>query len=146
MDDCQFLVRTTHVDDENDLLDVLEKVYAGKSPVEHVILGCRAPIMKGSLIVNRYDETPMYVEDVVRMTQAGLADELRLPVDESQDPMTGGVGTISKESCSGMRVSTTGGGHSGSNKIYKDPANVGVRTPEPPGVCRKRPVLRDSEK
>ena len=63
----QFLVGTKHFNDEDGLLHVTKKVYVGKSPVGPVILVSRAPIMKGGLVATRYNETPLRVEDVIRM-------------------------------------------------------------------------------
>ena len=66
--------------------------------------------MKGCLVARRYDETPVHVADVIRMTGAVLekrrqesrggdsipADDGNLLVDElDSDPMTGSDGTPS---------------------------------------------------
>ena len=73
---------TTHFDDEvNLLLYVMKEVYVGQSPEGLVILVSRAPIMKGSLNAKRIDDTPVYVEDVVRVTGAVIAEDV-----ESSEP------------------------------------------------------------
>ena len=86
---------TTHFDDEFGLLYVATEVYVGQSPDGLVILISRAPIMKGGLVAKCIDETPVFVEDVVRMTKAVIADshepldeELVDPtIDELSDPI-----------------------------------------------------------
>ena len=61
-----------HFDQEDGLLFVTKKVYVGKPLVGPVILVSRAPTMKGGLVARRYDETLVYVEDIVRMMGAVL--------------------------------------------------------------------------
>ena len=77
----QFLVGTTHFNDEDNLLYVTMEVYVRKSPVGPVILVKWAPIMKGGLVVKRIDDTPGYVEDVVQMTGTVIPEDA-----ESSDP------------------------------------------------------------
>ena len=50
------------------------EVHVGKSPVGPIILVSRAPIMKNGLKSKRYDETPVHVADVIRMTGAVLEE------------------------------------------------------------------------
>ena len=64
-----------------------------------------------------------------------LGDEL------NSDPMTGGHWGIPVFSCLESGFPTTGGGHSGGNKIDRS-VNVGSRSPESTRVCIKRPVSR----
>ena len=65
LEDYQFLVDTTHFDDEDDLFYITKEVYVGQSQEVSVILVSRAPIMKGGLVSTRSDKTPVYGEDVV---------------------------------------------------------------------------------
>ena len=68
MEDFQFLVGATHFDEEDGLLYFTMKVHVGKSPVAPVVLVSGAPIIKNSLLPKQYDETPLHVTDVIRMT------------------------------------------------------------------------------
>lgn len=61
----QFLEGTKHFDEEDGLLFVTKEVYVRKSPVGQILLVERASIMKGDLVAKRYDETPVYGEDLV---------------------------------------------------------------------------------
>ena len=63
---------TSHFDGEDGLLYVTMEIYFGKSTVGPVILVSRAPIMKNVLCLSQYDETPVHVADVIRMTGAVL--------------------------------------------------------------------------
>ena len=65
LEDYQFMVGTTHFDEEGGLLYVTKEVYVEQSPEGSVILVSLALIMKGGLVVKRIDETPVSVEDVV---------------------------------------------------------------------------------
>ena len=58
IEDFQYLMGTTHFDDEDGLLYVTQKVYERRSPVGKVILVSR---FSGS-------QTPVHVEDIVRLT------------------------------------------------------------------------------
>ena len=59
MGDHQFLMSSTHFDDEDDLLYVIKEVDV------KVILISLAPITKSDLIGRRYDDTREYVEGVI---------------------------------------------------------------------------------
>ena len=75
MENYQYLVGTTHFDDEDSLLYVTQKVYVGRSPVGAVILVRRAPIHENGLVSSRADSTSVHVEDIVRMTGEVLLEE-----------------------------------------------------------------------
>ena len=74
----QFLVSTTHLEDEVGLLCVRKKVYVGNSPVGPVILVNRTTIMKGGLVRNGMMRTSVYV---VQMIGTVIAD-MKEPLDE----------------------------------------------------------------
>ena len=107
----------------------------GQSPERSVILVSRAPVMKRGLVTKCFDETPVYVDDVVRMTGAVIAesheflDELLADTtdDELIDPIVdefinqtaggaGGAGNTPDERCQSRR-SRKARGHSGRKKL-----------------------------
>ena len=92
LEDYHFFGGSTHVDEEDGLLYVTKEVYVGKSPEGSVILVSRAPVMKVGLVANRVDETPMYVEDLVRMTRSAIADKSGSFDNESVDPTDNELG------------------------------------------------------
>ena len=154
LEDYQFLVGTTHFDDEDGLLYVSKEVYVGKSPVGPVILVKRAPIMKNGLVSKRYDDTPVYVEDVIRMTGAVLdtrrqesrggdsfpADDLDLLEAElDSDPTTGGDETTPVGGCSESGFPTAERDQSSGNKVDRS-VNGGACNTTPSRLCSKKPL------
>ena len=77
---------TTHFDDEDNLINVTKEVCLGKYPARSVILISRAPIMKCGLVSKRIDDTPLHVEDVVRMTGAVIAEDAESLDNELVEP------------------------------------------------------------
>ena len=135
------------------------EVYVGKSPVGPVILASRAPIMKNGLMSKRYDETPVNVADVIRMTGAVLKEKRQesrggdlVPTDNDLlvheleiDSTAGCYCPPPVMSCSESGFPTAGGGHSGGNKVYRS-VNVGGCSPELTGLCSKKRVSRELAK
>ena len=74
-EDYQYLMGTTHFNDEDGLLYVTQKVYVGSSPVGEVILVSRAPVHSNGLVSSRVDSTPICVEDIVRLTGEVIEEE-----------------------------------------------------------------------
>ena len=156
VEDYQFLVGTTHFDDEDNLLYVTKEVYVGKSPVGPVILVKRAPIMKGGLVAKRIDDTPVYVEDVVRMTGAVIAEDAESLANESDaessNPMsdefgnqtTGGEATHQYNAVP-RRRSRKARGHSGRKK-GDGPVTVGGSTFEATRVSDNKPLSSEGGK
>ena len=89
VEDYQYLVGTTHYDDEVGLLCVTQKVYVGSSPVGKVMLVSRAPVLRNGVVSSRADSSPAHVADIVRMTGKALLAEKNEP--QRDEDMTGKV-------------------------------------------------------
>ena len=158
VEDYQFLVGTTHFDDDYNLLYVTKEVYLGKSPVGPVILVKRAPIMRGGLVAKRIDDTPVYVEDVVRMTGAVIPEDTEVSDwEDSKSVKSVNVESSKNNDTSENSLRTTGGDmttpgkrlprhsyrkagkHSGSKKD-DSPITVGGRTSEATRVDKNKPM------
>ena len=95
----------------------------------------------------------MHVADVIRMNETVLEKRRQesrggesLPADEDllvakldTDSTAGGDRNPPVMSCSKICFPIAAGGHSGGNKVDRS-VNVGVGSPEPTGVCSKKPV------
>ena len=66
----QYLVGTTHYDDEDSLL---YGTIVGYSPVGPVVLAVRAPVLANRLVFVKHNEIPAHVGDIVKM-RSGMGE------------------------------------------------------------------------
>ena len=64
----QYLVGTTHYDDEDGQLYVTTKVFVGSSPVDPVVMAERAPVLANGLVSIKHSKIPGHIGDIFTMT------------------------------------------------------------------------------
>ena len=97
--------------------------------------------MKGGLVAKRIDDTPVYVEDVVRMTGAVIPEDAESsePEDVESSEPTGAADPLMSMSLADKRLVVSARGHS-RRKKGDGPVTVGARTFEATRVCGEAPV------